>query len=201
MTVGGVIVAAGRGQRFGGAKHTVVLGGVPLWQRARDSLRAGGVEPVVVVGDVPGGVPGGRRRRDSVLAGIRALPDDTVFVLVHDAARPLASAALVERVVARIVRGDVDGVVPAVPVPDTVKRVAGDRVIETLDRSDLVSVQTPQAFRIERLRAAHAADPSDATDDAALIERFGGSVALVAGEAANLKITFPSDLRIAEALL
>ena len=201
MTAFGVVVAAGRGDRFGGAKHDALIGGLPLWQRARDSLVAGGLDGVVVVGDVPGGIPGGARRRDSVLSGVRALPADADVVLIHDAARPLASPALVAAVRERIERGDVDAVVPGVPIRDTIKRVVGDLVEATVDRSDLMSIQTPQGFVIAALRAAHAADPSDATDDAALIERAGGRVAVIAGEPANLKITFPGDLVVAEAML
>ncbi len=201
MTAYGVVVAAGRGERFGGAKHDAQLGGIPLWQRARDALLASGLDGVVVVGDVPGGIPGGSRRRDSVLSGIRALPADADVVLIHDAARPLASPELAAAVKGRIERGDVDAVVPGLAVRDTIKRVAGEAVKATVDRSDLISAQTPQGFRISALRAAHAADPSDATDDAALIERAGGTVVVIPGEPTNLKITYPDDLLVAEALL
>lgn len=176
-----------------------MLGGRPLWDRARDALLEGGVDSVVVVG--PGGVPGGRRRRDSVAAGLATLPEGAEWVLVHDAARPLATAALTRRVLERLVAGGVDGVVPAVPVRDTLKRVEGDWVVETVERSPLVAIQTPQGFLVESLRAAHAADDQDASDDAVLIERWGGSIAVVTGEEANLKITFPADLAVAEAML
>ncbi|HSM01740.1 MAG TPA: 2-C-methyl-D-erythritol 4-phosphate cytidylyltransferase [Acidimicrobiia bacterium] len=199
MTTHGIVVAAGGGARFGSPKGGVMLGGRPLWERAREALLGGGVDSVVVVGS--GGIPGGHRRRDSVAAGLAALPEDAERVLVHDAARPLATGALTRRVLERLAAGGVDGVVPAVPVRDTLKRVEGDWVVETVERSPLVAVQTPQGFMVGSLRAAHASDDEDASDDAVLIERWGGSIAVVPGEEANLKITFPADLAVAEAML
>lgn len=201
MIAFGIVVAAGSGERFGRPKALVELAGIPLWQRARDALVAGGCSEVVVVGDVPGGVPGGSRRRDSVAAGLAQAPPGTTHVLVHDAARPLASPDLVAAVIDRLRVGDVAAVVPAIAVRDTIKRVDGDRVVGTVDRSDLVVVQTPQGFEIAALRAAHAVDDADASDDALLVERAGGEVAVVAGEAENLKITYPGDLAVARALL
>jgi 2-C-methyl-D-erythritol 4-phosphate cytidylyltransferase/2-C-methyl-D-erythritol 2,4-cyclodiphosphate synthase len=201
VRIHGIVVAAGRGSRYGGPKHGIALDGIALWERALRALHAGGIPDVVVVGDVPGGVPGGERRRDSVLAGLEALPDDAEGVLVHDAARPLASPELVARVRERLAAGDADGVVPVVPLRDTIKRVAGERVVETVERSDLAAAQTPQGFRVAALRAAHAADPSDVSDDAVLVERNGGPVVAVPGEVGNLKITFAGDLELARALL
>ncbi len=201
MSIHGIVVAAGRGERFGAPKAEVPLRGVALWQRAVGALRGAGVEQVVVVGPVPGGIPGGDRRRDSVAAGLAALPADAEWVLIHDAARPLASPALVRAVLDRLLRGDVDGVVPALAVRDTLKRVEGERISATVSRADLVTVQTPQGFRVEALRGAHLGDDDDATDDAALVERSGGSVVFVPGEPTNLKVTFPEDLVVAEALL
>jgi 2-C-methyl-D-erythritol 4-phosphate cytidylyltransferase len=199
--VHGILVAAGRGDRFGGPKHAALLRGRPLWEWGHDALLHGGVGMVVVVGDVPGGVPGGPRRRDSVWAGLAALPRDASHVLVHDAARPLATPELVRRVVDRLLSGGVDAVVPVVPVRDSLKRVGDGWVVATVERGDLAGAQTPQGFKVEVLRAAHEADDRDAGDDAVLVERFGGSVATVEGEAANLKVTFPGDLALAEALL
>jgi len=201
VTTFGIVVAAGSGERFGRPKAHIELAGIPLWQRARDLLMSGGCSSVVVVGDVPGGIPGGARRRDSVAAGLATAPEGTRYVLVHDAARPLASVDLVRRVLARLQVGDAGAVVPAVAVADTIKRVAGDLVTETVDRADLMAIQTPQGFGVEVLRTAHAHDPSDASDDALLVERSGGIVAVVPGEAQNLKITYPGDLAVAEALL
>ncbi|HLE38725.1 MAG TPA: 2-C-methyl-D-erythritol 4-phosphate cytidylyltransferase [Acidimicrobiia bacterium] len=201
MNLFGIVVAAGRGERFGGPKAGLVLGGVPLWKWAADALIGGGAIAVVVVGPVPGGIPGGLRRRDSVAAGLAALPAEATHVLVHDAARPLATAGLVRAVAARLAVGDVDAVIPAIAVGDTLKRIAGERVVETVSRDGLVAVQTPQGFSVAVLRAAHTADDEEATDDAQLVERHGGSVVVVAGESGNLKITHPEDLALAEALL
>jgi 2-C-methyl-D-erythritol 4-phosphate cytidylyltransferase len=190
----GIVPAAGEGRRFGRSKHELLLAGIPLWQWARDCLLAAGAEEVVVVGAVPGGITGGVRRRDSVAAGLAAVPGHVAHVLVHDAARPLASADLAGVVVARLGRGDCAAVVPVVPVRDTIKSVDGEWVTATLDRSSLVRVQTPQGFTADALRDAHRVFPEDVTDDAALIERAGGRVAVVPGEQDNLKITFPEDL-------
>ena len=202
MTVHGILVAAGRGERFGGPKHAALLRDRPLWAWAEEALRRGGVAEVVLVGDLPGGVPGGLRRRDSVRAGLEALPASASHVLVHDAARPLATPDLVRRVIDRLLSGGVDAVVPVVPVRDTLKRVGDGWVIETVERRGLAGAQTPQGFKVEVLRAAHAAgDDDDAGDDALLVERIGGSVACVEGEVANLKVTFPGDLLLAEAWL
>ena len=168
-----ILVAAGLGERFGGPKHTAELAGEPMWLRAERSLRAAGVAEVVVVGDVDGGVPGGERRRDSVINGLDRVPTGTEFVLVHDAARPLASVDLIRRVIERLIVGDVAGVVPAVPVRDTVKETEGDVIVRTVDRSPLVAVQTPQGFVASILREAHAASDEDASDDATLVELDG----------------------------
>jgi len=200
VTLGGVVVAAGRGERFGKPKALVEVGGVPMWQRGVALLESAGAVRIVVVGDVPGGIPGGERRRDSVAAGVAALGPTCDMVLVHDAARPLADAALARRVVGRLLLGDVDAVVPVIPVRDTLKRIAGEEVVETVDRSALVAVQTPQGFRISALTAAQADDGDDASDDAVLIERHGGMVVTVAGDPANLKVTFPEDLAMVEAV-
>lgn len=196
----GLLLAAGRGSRFGRTKHDLHIGGVSLWERCRRSLIAGGVENVVLVGDIAGAVPGGGRRRDSVAAGLAAIPDAEGFVLVHDAARPLVTPQLVRRVIDRLLGGDVDGVVPAIPVRDTIKRIGGELVVETVDRSNLVSVQTPQGFVLGALRAAHDAFPLEATDDAAIVEASGGAIAIVAGDPVNMKLTYPEDLALAEAL-
>jgi 2-C-methyl-D-erythritol 4-phosphate cytidylyltransferase len=201
VTCWGVVVAAGCGERFGTAKHGVTLRGRYLWEWARDSLLVGGARGVVLVGPVLGGVPGGERRRDSVFAGLAALPAEASHVLVHDAARPLASPDLARRVIERLLAGDVDAVIPVLTVADTVKRIEGDRVAETVERNGLALAQTPQGFRLSTLLAAHAGSPQDAGDDAALIERMGGTVAVIDGEARNIKITFPADLAFAEALL
>jgi 2-C-methyl-D-erythritol 4-phosphate cytidylyltransferase len=199
MTVWAIIVAGGSGVRFGGQKHTLLLEGVELWQRSVDAFKAAGIDNIVVVGDVPGGVPGGARRRDSVAAGLAEVPDDVDWVLIHDAARPLITPRLIDRVLARASIGDVDGVVPAIPLADTLKRVQGEKVIATVDREALAAVQTPQAFAVSVLRAAHKSDAHDATDDAGLVERADGTVVTVMGDPSNLKITVPEDLEMARA--
>ena len=201
MTFWAIVVAAGSGTRFGGPKHDVRLAGRPLWEIARATLVASGAASVVIVGEVAGGIAGGRRRRDSVAAGLAEIPRQIEFVLVHDAARPLASIELATAVASRLALGDVDAVVPAIEVTDAVKQVDTDGRVTSVDRSDLRVAQTPQGFRTSSLRAAHDSIVGDAADDAELIERWGGRVALVPGEAANLKITYPSDVAVAAALL
>jgi|SRR5687767_2589773 len=201
MQVWAIVVAAGSGDRFGGPKQYEPLAGRRVLDHAVDACRTACDGVVLVVppdraaDPEPGAdtaVAGGATRADSVRAGLAALPDDVDVIVVHDAARPRASAALFEAVIAAVQRG-ADGAVPALPVADTVKRVAGDRVVETLDRTTLVAVQTPQAFRAEALRKAHA-DNADATDDAALVEQAGGTVVIVPGESGNRKITHRGDL-------
>ncbi len=210
MSVAAVVVAAGQGRRFGGAKQFVSLGGETV---AAMSVRAARSVADLVVLVVPEGydgsgegadlvVTGGATRAASVRAGLGECADAEVIV-VHDAARPLASAALFERVVAAVTDG-ADGAVPALAVTDTVKRVAHEGeslvVVATIERTDLVTVQTPQAFRRGPLVDAHAGR-NDATDDAALVEAAGGRVVAVAGEERNLKITGPDDVARLEAWL
>jgi 2-C-methyl-D-erythritol 4-phosphate cytidylyltransferase len=119
--------------------------------------------------------------------------------LVHDAARPLAGEELFAGVIAAV-RAGADGAVPGLPVSDTIKRVDGERVVATVPREDLVTVQTPQGFRAAALRAAHASG-SEGTDDAALVEAVGGTVVVVAGAWSNLKVTVPEDVARVGALL
>jgi 2-C-methyl-D-erythritol 4-phosphate cytidylyltransferase len=202
-----IVVAAGGGARFGAAKQFAQLGGETVLDRSVGVTRSACDGVVVVLPadaawDAPVGVErtsGGATRSDSVRAGLALVPADAEIVIVHDAARPLASLRLFERVVHAVTEG-ADGAVPALPVGDTVKRVAGDRVVETVSREDLVGVQTPQAFRADVLRAAHRVGGVD-TDDAALVETAGGTVVIVEGERRNLKLTLPDDLAVAEALL
>jgi 2-C-methyl-D-erythritol 4-phosphate cytidylyltransferase len=134
-----------------------------------------------------------------VRAGLGAVPLGAEIVVVHDAARPLASAELFHAVIGAV-RDGADGAVPGLAVADTLKRVDDVRVTATVDRVGLVAVQTPQAFAAATLRAAHATG-ADATDDAALVEEIGGTVVVVPGDPRNLKVTGPADLMIAAALL
>jgi 2-C-methyl-D-erythritol 4-phosphate cytidylyltransferase len=190
----GILLAAGRGRRFGREKHDLALDGLPIWQHSHQTMERAGVAPIIVVGDLDGAVPGGARRRDSVAAGLAEIPDREGWVIVHDAARPLVTVDLIERVIERLIHGDVSGVIPVVPVRDTLKRVRDSLVVETIDRSDLAAVQTPQGFDLATLRAAHAASDLDATDDASMVESLGAAVAVVDGDATNLKVTYPEDL-------
>jgi 2-C-methyl-D-erythritol 4-phosphate cytidylyltransferase/2-C-methyl-D-erythritol 2,4-cyclodiphosphate synthase len=197
-----LIVAAGSGTRFGRSKHDLWLGGKPLWRWSVEAFEEAGASEIVVVGDVPGGVPGGSRRRDSVRAGLDALSSGSPIVLIHDAARPLVGSDLIEAVVAAIAGTGVEGAIPVIPVTDTIKRVEDSHVGETVDRSALVAVQTPQGFVTQALMDAHRTLPSaDVTDDATLVERNGGIVVIVDGDRANIKITFPGDLAMAEAIV
>jgi 2-C-methyl-D-erythritol 4-phosphate cytidylyltransferase len=205
--VWGIVVAAGLGRRFGGSKQFECLGGRPVHERAVASVRTVAAGVVLVVPDgsetdadllaaADRVVAGGETRAASVRAGLRAVPDDAGIVVVHDAARPLASDDLFKAVVAAVMKG-ADGAIPGVPVSDTLKRVDGMIVRETVDRSGLVRVQTPQAFRATMLRQGHAGEP-EATDDAAVIEALGGVVVVVPGEEGNIKITTPGDLAFLE---
>jgi 2-C-methyl-D-erythritol 4-phosphate cytidylyltransferase len=206
MPVWGIVVAAGRGSRFGAPKQFVALNGMRLVDRAVTTA-SGACDHVVVV--LPPGEPwagppvtvtavGGETRSDSVRSGLASVASDADVVVVHDAARPLATARLFAAVV-DAVRAGADAAVPGISLSDTVKRVDGDRVVETVERDDLVAVQTPQAFRAAALRAAHARG-GDATDDAALVEQSGGVVVVVAGDRRNIKITGADDLALAAAL-
>lgn len=196
-TVWAVVVGGGTGQRFGRQKQYEVVGGERMIDRSR-RIAASVCDGVVVV--VPPAdavreraVAGGDTRSESVRAGLAAVPGDAGVICVHDAARPLATADLYRRVIAAVAAG-ADGAVPGVPVVDTIKVIDGDGVVvATPARASLVAVQTPQAFRADALRAAHAAS-GDGTDDASLVERFGGRVMVVPGEPANRKVTDPADL-------
>lgn len=202
LKIWAIVLAAGSGERYGGPKHELELGGMPLWKRSVSVLEASGIDSVVVVGPVDGGIPGGPRRRDSVAAGLARVPDSIEWVLIHDAARPLLTRRLVATVIDAARLGNSDAVVPAIAVTDTLKIVDGDIVVETVDRRQLAAVQTPQAFRLKLLREAHLIDPDDdATDDAGLIERIGGTVTVVPGDRTNIKITYDGDLELAERLI
>jgi 2-C-methyl-D-erythritol 4-phosphate cytidylyltransferase len=145
-------------------------------------------------------VTGGATRAESVCAALVEVPEDALVVLVHDAARPLVDDAVVERVLAPLSEG-FDGAVPALDMSDTVKRVEGREVVETVSREGLVRAQTPQAFVAPTLRRAFEGDLSGATDCASLVERAGGRVAVVDGDPRLLKVTTPTDLALVEALL
>jgi 2-C-methyl-D-erythritol 4-phosphate cytidylyltransferase len=145
-------------------------------------------------------VAGGATRGDSVRAGVHEVPDGVAVILVHDAARPLLPDDVVERLLAPLAE-NWDGAVPALPLADTVKRVRGDEVVETLDRDELVLVQTPQVFTADVLRRALGGDVAGASDCAALVETAGGSVKTVPGDPRLLKVTTAEDLALVESWL
>ena len=193
-----IVVAAGSGARFGAAKQFEPLGdrSVLDWSLAAAASASDGVVVVLPPGaDLPpGAVAGGDTRSQSVRNGLAAVPSDAAVVVVHDAARPFAGGELFAAVVAAV-RAGADGAVPGVPVTDTIKQVTPDGVVvATPDRAMLVAVQTPQAFRADVLRRAHAKG-GEGTDDAALVEDLGGRVVVVPGHPDNRKITVPDDLR------
>lgn len=202
-----IVCAGGAGHRFGAdtAKQYVELGERRLIDHA--VAHAAEVSDFVVVGAPAADVDelrwsfasttikviaGGVLRSDTVRCALDVIPPHADVVVVHDAARPLAPPSLFRAVIAAVEDG-ADAAIPGLAVPDTVKRVEGDYAVETLNRAELVLVQTPQAFRGEVLRAAHVGEP-DATDDAALVERAGGKVLVVPGHPAANKITTRDDL-------
>ncbi len=201
-------MGGGSGQRFGRPKQYETIGGERILDRSRRiaGCVSDGVVVVVPAGDADRehGVPGGATRSASVRAGLVEVPGDCEIVCIHDAARPLASVELFRAVISAVTdsTGDqVDGAVPGVPIDDTIKVVGeGGRVIATPDRASLVAVQTPQAFRADVLRRAHASG-ADGTDDASLVEEVGGRVVVVAGEPDNRKITHPDDLAWAQSVV
>ncbi|HEU0194475.1 MAG TPA: 2-C-methyl-D-erythritol 4-phosphate cytidylyltransferase [Gaiellales bacterium] len=219
-----IVVAAGEGRRLGADRPKAFVGfggrvllahSVELLERhpAVDAIvlvvPAGWEEPATLVADelaagkVRAAVAGGPSRSESVQAGLREVGREAGVIVVHDAARPLADADLLDRVLAGLA-GGADGVVPGLPVADTIKRVRNGTVSETLERTELRAVQTPQAFLARALRAGYerpAAELAAATDCAGLVESAGMTVAVVDGSPANVKLTGPEDLRLAEALL
>jgi 2-C-methyl-D-erythritol 4-phosphate cytidylyltransferase len=216
-----LIAAAGSGERLGidRPKAFAVLGGRPLLAESLDRLDRCPLIDAIVVAAPPGWeepsillaeeltaskvvacVTGGSTRPESVAAALSEVPEEALVVLVHDAARPLVDDSVVERLVAPLGEG-FDGAVPALPVPDTLKRVRDGVVSETVDRDGLVAAQTPQVFLAPVLRRAFAGDLTGATDCASLVERVGGRVAVVDGDPRLLKVTAPADLALVETFL
>jgi 2-C-methyl-D-erythritol 4-phosphate cytidylyltransferase len=212
-----ILAAAGSGERLGAdrPKAFVRLGDRPLLGESLERLDAsdwidaivvaappGWEEPAILLaeelgcGKVSASVGGGATRAESVRAGLREVPEDAAVVLVHDAARPLVTDAVIERVLAALNEGW-DGAIPGLPVTDTVKRVESDQVVETVERSSLRTVQTPQAFVATTLRRAllSGSEPQGGwTDCSAAVEAHGGRVKVVPGDPRLVKVTDSSDL-------
>lgn len=223
----GLLLAAGPGRRYGAdhPKQFEVLAGRPVLIHALGTLQAADVLDDVGIVVPPGEeeavrtmiddhdvqvplflVEGGKTRRDSVRRGLGRTPESVSRVAIHDAARPAVTVDLVDRVMAPLGDTDAAGVIPGVPVVDTIKEVSvGDETVvrRTPRRPELRRIQTPQAFRFEALREAHAAwDPDRrATDDAMMVERIDRRVLVVEGEASNVKLTHPEDRRVLEQTL
>jgi 2-C-methyl-D-erythritol 4-phosphate cytidylyltransferase len=218
VSVWAIVAAAGRGDRLGldRPKAFAALRGRPLLAESLERLDQsawidaivvaapeGWEEPAILLaeelgaGKVSASVMGGATRADSVRRALAEVPEEAAVVLVHDAARPLVTDEIVGRVLEPLGEGW-DGVVPALPVSDTLKRVRDGAVVETVSRDDLVAVQTPQAFVAPVLRGAAAGDASDC---AALVEQAGGRVKVVPGDPRLLKVTDPADLELIESWL
>jgi 2-C-methyl-D-erythritol 4-phosphate cytidylyltransferase len=216
-----VLVAAGRGERLGEdrPKAFAALGGRILLAESVERLEdsdwidaivlvapEGWEEPAVLLVEelaaskVAATLTGGPSRAESVRIGVGEVADEAVAILVHDAARPLLPEEVIGRLLVALGEGW-DGAVPALPVVDTVKRVEGERVVETLSRGELVTVQTPQAFVAPALRAALEGDISAASDCASLVETRGGRVKIVPGDTRLLKVTTPEDLALVQTWL
>jgi 2-C-methyl-D-erythritol 4-phosphate cytidylyltransferase len=222
MTAAAIIVAAGSGQRFGnaGKSFAPVLGKPMAWWSLIAAAEAQSIDELVLVcgthshdaasellDSLPKMKPislvlGGARRQDSALAGLAATSTAVSIVAIHDAARPLVTSAMFDASVQAA--AEHGAAIVAAPVADTIKRVAHGQVIETVPRDELVSVQTPQAFEKQLLLDAFAAAERagrTVTDEATLIEETGGTVVVVPGLLSNMKVTYPDDLVLVEALM
>ncbi|HKX47572.1 MAG TPA: 2-C-methyl-D-erythritol 4-phosphate cytidylyltransferase [Gaiellaceae bacterium] len=216
-----LIAAAGSGERLGidRPKAFAALGRRPLLAESLDRLDRCDLVDAIVVAAPPGWeepsillaeelaaskvvacVTGGATRAESVAVALAEVHDEALVVLVHDAARPLVEDALVERLLGPLGEG-FDGAVPVLPIADTLKRIRGGAVVETVAREGLAAAQTPQAFLAPALRRAFEGDLAGATDCASLVERAGGRVAAVEGDVRLLKITTPADLALVESWL
>lgn len=216
MGFAAIVVAAGSGSRAGGDKQWRGVGAKPMVRWSVETLLKAGADPVLVV-VAPGAEPrlnealaglsgwtaviGGATRAESVCAGLTALAakDDTP-VMIHDAARPFLTLEVIERLLAAL--NDADGALPALPVADSLRRGVDGLVVGGVEREGLWRAQTPQAFRLKTIRDAYAAwtDAVAPTDEAAVVERVGGRVRLVEGDARLMKLTYPEDFAMAEAL-
>lgn len=213
-----IIVAAGAGKRFGLAKQFATLKGKAVLDRCLEKFeKHPGIDDIVLVlkdthpdRDYTGKYKkiisvarGGERRQDSVYAGLGCVDEKkTRLVLIHDGARPLVEEDLIGRIIEAA--GKKGAVVPVIPMDDTIKRVEGDRIIQTEDRAHLFRSQTPQGFSCSLLREAFSRARKEGfygTDEASLVERIGKEVFVVQGDPKNIKITTQDDLRMAEVLI
>ena len=216
MTAWAVLAAAGRGERLGAdrPKAFTKLRDRPLVAESLERLDASGWIDAIVIAAPPGWeepsillaeelgcskvtacVAGGETRAESVRAAVAEVADDAAVIVVHDAARPVLTDEVLERVLTALNEGW-DGAVPALPLADTIKRVQGERVVETLPRDELVAAQTPQAFLASALREALSGELAGATDCAALVEALGLRVTAVPGDPRLLKVTDSADLEL-----
>jgi len=226
-SVTAIIPAAGLGKRFGPGKDKPfqTIGGKPLilWSlgslqeipeiseiipvlRTEDILAARKLFEQYGISKIKRIAPGGKERRDSVFNGLKLIEDRHGFVLIHDGARPLLEKDFVKAMIANMSESKdaIDGIIPGVPVKDTIKEAERGYVIKTLKREQLWAIQTPQVFRYDKIFPAYEQAIGTrhyATDDAALLERIGGRIRVIMGLYRNVKITTPEDLIIAEALL
>jgi len=213
-----IIVAAGLGKRFGSPKSFAPLNGKMILDYCLETFNChpGIFEMVLVLREtsekclfidrfekLKAVASGGERRQDSVFSGFQQInPAQGDIVLIHDAARPLVKAELIDSIIKKA--RETGAAIPVLPVSDTIKKINGDRVSQTIDRQALYHTQTPQGFSCEILNRAFEANGKDQgmyTDEAALVEQLGQDVFVVPGDPSNLKITFPEDLKIAEALI
>jgi 2-C-methyl-D-erythritol 4-phosphate cytidylyltransferase len=221
VSVWAVLAAAGRGERLGSdrPKAFAKLRDRPLLAESLERLESsdwidaivivappGWEEPSILVAEelgcakVSACVAGGETRAESVRTGVAEVDDDATVIIVHDAARPVLAEEVLERVLTALNEGW-DGAVPALPLADTVKRVRGREVVETLPRGELVAAQTPQAFLAPVLRAAIAGELAGATDCASLVEARGGRVTTVPGDSRLVKVTDAADLELVASFL
>jgi 2-C-methyl-D-erythritol 4-phosphate cytidylyltransferase len=221
VAVWAVLAAAGRGERLGGdrPKAFAKLRERPLLAESLERLESSGWIDAIVIVAPPGWeepsilvaeelactkvvacASGGETRAESVRAGVAEVGSDATVIAVHDAARPVLPDEVLERVLTALNEGW-DGAVPALPLADTIKRVQGGQIVETLPREELAAAQTPQAFLAPVLRAALAGEIVDATDCAALVEARGGRVTTVPGDPRLLKVTDEADLELVASFL
>jgi len=216
--ISAIVVAAGKGKRFGSSKQFALLRGRPVLDHCLEKLEAyKDISEIILVlssktfekrylkhySKISAIANGGRRRQDSVISGFNRIDQkNTDVVLVHDGVRPLITGDLLDRIIDAVQKKG--AAVPVIPVEDTLKLVKGKDVLRTVARTGLFRVQTPQGFSCEVLKKAldkAIEDDYCGTDEAALVERIGIKICAVEGDPRNIKVTTPDDIKIAEAFL